>query len=87
MSTRKNMSRGEAKVAKKILALRKALRGANDICRSMYCIVAREGRETNWEAFRAQILDQLLAQELVLSPSPTSQLRATPRLRGTSNPK
>lgn len=31
-----------------------ALKNANEICRSAYQIAAREGKNTNWEAFKNQ---------------------------------
>jgi hypothetical protein len=40
---------------------------ANEICRSMHAIAERDGRETNWAAFRDQLNDELNAQQAILA--------------------
>lgn len=49
------------------LTLFAALQAANEICRSTYEIAAREGRKTNWPAFRALLAKQLEAQYAILT--------------------
>lgn len=50
------------------LKLEAALKGANEICRSMAAIADREGAETNWEAFRKQLAKQLKIQHAIQYP-------------------
>lgn len=47
---------------------RKALESANEICRSAFAIADREGKTTNWEAFRSRTKDSLALQHSVLFP-------------------
>jgi len=50
-----------AKTAREI-ELRNVLERANDVCRSMHAIAEREGAETNWPAFKAQLKAALQEQ-------------------------
>lgn len=42
------------------------LRRANEACRSMLCIVKRQGRSTNWPAFQAALEETMKQQREVL---------------------
>lgn len=43
------------------------LRRANDLCRSMHAITEREGKETNWPPFRAELEGALAEQHELLN--------------------
>lgn len=43
-----------------------ALREANELCRSMYQIAARNGAGTNWETFQGRLGDALDRQHVIL---------------------
>lgn len=45
-----------------------ALVHANQMCRSMNSIVEREGKDTNWAAFRARLKDCLELQHKIMYP-------------------
>lgn len=47
------------------------LQRANDLCRSMHAIAEREGKETNWEGFQAQLAGALAEQHEILHPATT----------------
>ena len=42
------------------------LQEANDLLRSAYEIASRDGKETNWKAFRARLKDALKRQNEIL---------------------
>ena len=44
-----------------------ALKNANQICRSAYQIALRDGKDTNWEAFKAQCEKSLEIQMDVIN--------------------
>jgi hypothetical protein len=45
-----------------------ALKEANGLLRSAYCIAERDGKATNWEAFRGQLKTTLEKQHAILWP-------------------
>jgi hypothetical protein len=49
-----------------ILKLKAALEEANQICRSMWQIAERDGKDTNWEALRVQLRKALDNQHSIL---------------------
>lgn len=49
--------------------LMEALKDANSLCRSAYSIAEREGLQTNWDAFRKQLLKSLERQKQALAAS------------------
>lgn len=51
--------------------LTEALRAANDLCRSMHSIAARDGAKTNWFTFRRRLDEQLKVQHAILWPNKT----------------
>lgn len=61
-------------LAAEVRKLRTALRDANDLCRSAYQVAVREGRETNWPAFRDRLSESLDRQHRVMYP-PNDKLR------------
>jgi hypothetical protein len=44
------------------------LKDANELCRSAMEIAKRDGRDTNWETFRARLQESLLRQHAVMYP-------------------
>ena len=44
------------------------LKDANDMCRSAMQIALRDGKETNWPAFRAQLEASLKRQHAIMYP-------------------
>lgn len=52
---------------KKITALTKVVKSANQICRSALAIAEREGKEVNWKAFEKQLKKQLIIQLEILN--------------------
>lgn len=64
--------------------LREAHTLANDALRSAWSVAEREGRETNWQGYRAVLrasLDASHAAMAALSSAPPSQVAADPSLR------
>lgn len=55
-------------LAAEVRKLRTALKDANDLCRSAYQVAVREGRETNWPAFRDCLSESLDRQHRVMYP-------------------
>jgi hypothetical protein len=43
-----------------------ALKNANEMCRSAFQIAQREGKDTNWEAFKNRLHESLIIQHNVL---------------------
>lgn len=64
-------------LAAEVRKLRTALKDANDLCRSAYQVAIREGRETNWPAFRDCLSESLDRQHRVMYPpiDPSSATR------------
>lgn len=56
----------ELKLQAKIAIAIKALKDANDNCRSALSIASREGRETNWSPFRERLNESLALQHEAL---------------------
>ena len=46
-----------------------ALKSANSMCRSAMEIARRDGKDTNWEAFRNQLMKSLETQQKILYPT------------------
>lgn len=44
------------------------LKDANDLCRSAFQIAERDGKDTNWPAFRAQLEASLKRQHAIMYP-------------------
>ncbi len=53
-----------------VAEIREGLRDANDLCRSAFSIAQRDGKATNWEAFRAKLSESLERQHKLLFPVP-----------------
>lgn len=51
---------------KKYDKLLKALLSANDLCRSAHAIAEREGKNTNWKAFKARLSKSLKVQHAAI---------------------
>lgn len=53
----------------RMIRMRQALEHANSLCRSAFQIAARDGKETNWIAFRACLKKSLEIQHAVMFPA------------------
>ena len=73
-------------LAAEVRKLRAALQDANDLCRSAYQVAVREGRETNWNAFRDCLSESLDRQNRVMYP-PNARTERPAGHAGSSQPK
>lgn len=62
-------------------AVRQALESANSLCRSAMSIAERDGRDTNWESFRARLKESLELQHKVMYPIVHEFVQAAPETK------